>query len=78
MARDEKLIRKTKQSPRNIRFEELDGLLRRRGFEATQRGTSHIQYRREDDVRFSVVRPHGGRNTVNQNAVKEILERLEL
>lgn len=78
MARDEKLIRRMKQNPRGVRFEEMDGFLRRRGFEATQRGTSHVQYRREDGVRFSIVRPHGGKNTVNQNAVKEILERLEL
>ncbi len=78
VAREEKLIRRMKQNPRNIRFEELDGLLQRMGFEATQRGTSHVQYRREDGVRFSIVRPHGGKKTVNQNAVKEILERLEL
>jgi predicted RNA binding protein YcfA (HicA-like mRNA interferase family) len=78
MARDEKLIRKMKHSPRNIRFEELDSFLKRRGFEATQRGTSHIQYRREDGVRFSIVRPHGGKNTINQNAIKEIIESLEI
>lgn len=77
MARDDKIIQKMKQSPRNIRFEELDGFLRRQGFEGTQRG-SHLQYRRHDGVRFSVVRPHGGNKTVNQNAVREIVERLEL
>jgi predicted RNA binding protein YcfA (HicA-like mRNA interferase family) len=77
MARDDKIIQKMKQSPRNIRFEELDGLLKRRGFEPTQRG-SHVQYRRADGMRFSVVRPHGGKKTVNQNAVREIVEKLEL
>jgi antitoxin HicB len=66
-----------KQSPRNIRFEELDSFLRRQGFEGTQRG-AHVQYRREDGMRFSVVKPHGSKKTVNQNAVKRILERLEL
>jgi len=78
MSRDDKIVRRMKQSPRNIRFEDLDGFLRRQGFEGTQRGSSHVQYRREDGVRFSVVRPHGDDKTVNQNAVKEILERLEL
>ncbi len=78
MSRDDKIIRRMKQSPRNIRFEEIDSFLRRRGFEGTQRGSSHIQYRREDGMRFSVVKPHGADKTVNQNAVKEILERLEL
>lgn len=78
MTRDEKLIRKMNQGPRNIRFDELDSFLRRRGFEATQRGTSHVQYRREDGMRFSIVRPHGGKSNVNQNAIKEILKGLDL
>lgn len=77
MVRDDKIIRKMKQSPRNVRFEELDGFLRRQGFAGTQRG-SHVQYRREDGTRFSVVRPHGGEKTVNQNAVREIVETLGL
>lgn len=77
MARDEKLVAKMKQSPRNIRFEELDSFLKRRGFEATQRG-SHIQYRNAQGLRFSIVKPHGSGKTVNQNAIKEVLEELEL
>lgn len=77
MARDEKLIAKMKQSPRNIRFTELDSFLKRRGFEATQRG-SHVQYRGPEGVRFTIVRPHGSEKTVNRNAIKEVLEELEL
>ncbi len=41
MGRDDRIIRKMKQSPRNIRFEELEAFLTRRGFGGTQRG-SHI------------------------------------
>lgn len=77
MARDDKIIKKMKQNRRNVRFEELEGLLRRRGFEATQRG-SHVQFRREDGMRFSVVRPHGKNKMVDQNTVVEVLERLGL
>jgi predicted RNA binding protein YcfA (HicA-like mRNA interferase family) len=77
VSRDEKVIRRMRQSPKNIRFEELESFLQRQGFEGTQRG-AHVQYRREDGMRFSVVKPHSGEKTVNQNAVKEILERLEL
>ncbi len=29
-------------------------------------------------MRFSIVRPHGSNKTVNQNAIREVLERLEL
>ena len=78
MSRDTKLIQKMKRSPRNIRFEELDAFLERKGFKGKPRGTSHVQYRREDGMRFSVVKPHGDNKTVNQNAVNEVLERLEL
>jgi predicted RNA binding protein YcfA (HicA-like mRNA interferase family) len=69
-----------RESPKNIRFEELDGFLKRQGFERStrRRGGSHYVYRREDGMRFTVVKPHGNDKTVNQNAVKEILERLEL
>ena len=77
VSRDDKIIQKMKQSPRNVRFEEMDGFLRRQGFEGTQRG-SHVQYRRQDGKRFSIVKPHGGKNTVNQNAVREVLEGLGL
>lgn len=77
MVKDDKIIAKMKQSPRNIRFEDLDGLLRRRGFEGTQRG-SHVQYRHEDGTRFSVVRPHGGNKTINQNVIREIVVSLGL
>lgn len=71
------LVQKMKQSPNNIRFGELDNFLKRQGFEARQRG-SHVQYRREDGMRFSIVRPHGGKKTVNKNAIREVLEKLEL
>jgi predicted RNA binding protein YcfA (HicA-like mRNA interferase family) len=56
----------------------LDAFLEHRGFKGKLRGTSHVQYRREDGMRFSVVKPHGDNKTVNQNAVNEVLERLEL
>lgn len=77
MARDDKIIRKMKQSPKNVRFEELDAFLDRRGFKGTPRG-SHVQYRHENGTRFSVVKPHGDNKTVNQNAIREIVERLGL
>lgn len=78
MSRDVKIIRKMKHSPRNIRFEEMDAFLRRQGFKGTPRGGSHVQYRRADGVRFSIVRPHGDDKTVNSNAVKEVLDTLGL
>lgn len=80
MSRDGKIIRKMRQSPRNIRFSELDGLLERQGFERRQprRGGFHYFYFREDGVRFTVVMPHGGKKTVDPAAIDEVLEKLEL
>ena len=80
MSRDDKIIRKMKQSPRNVRFEELDRFLKGRGFEVTQprRGGSHYTYRRADGLKITVARPHGGKKTVNVNTVEQVLEELEL
>lgn len=77
MSRDEKIVGKMKQSPRNVRFEELDGFLKRQGFESRQRGTSHVVYKRPG-TRLTVVRPHGGKKTVDPAAVAEVLARLNL
>lgn len=69
-----------KESPRNVRFEELDGLLKRLGFSVTQprRGGSHYAYRRADGLKITVARPHGGKKTVNVNTVEQVLEELDL
>ena len=77
MSRDEKLLQKMRQSPRNVRFEELDGFLKREGFESRQRGTSHVVYKRPG-TRLTVVRPHGSKKTVDPAAVVEVLARLNL
>ncbi len=78
MARDEKLIARMKHSPRNIRFSEVDRFLKRQGFEARQRGTSHVIYKREDGTRLQVVKPHGGDDTVDPAAIARILGTLDL
>lgn len=81
MARDEKLIRRMKQSPKSFRFEEIDGFLRRQGFEADQPqgGSSHYTYRRADGTKITVVRPHGGgEKHVHPQAIKTIVRTLDL
>lgn len=69
-------VEKMQRSPQNIRFDELDRFLRRRGFRARQRGGSHVVYKREDGIRLTVARPHGGRNTMNRAAVEDVLRKL--
>jgi len=71
------LIEKMKRSPRNIRFDELDRFLADQGFESRQRGGSHVVYRRGSQ-RLVIVKPHGGRTTVNRAAIADVLRQLEL
>jgi hypothetical protein len=83
MAKDDKIIRKLKQSKRNVKFSELDGFLKRQGFEVRQprKGSSHYVYKRgegDEKIRFTIVKPHGKKKTVDPAAVDEVLDKLEL
>ena len=69
----DKFVEKMRRSPNNIRFDELDRFLTRRGFRSRQRGTSHIVYKQPGGVRITVTWPHSGRNTVNRGAVEDVL-----
>lgn len=62
----------------NIRFAELDRFLQRLGVRARQRGTSHVHSKREDGLRLTVAKPHGGQNKVNEEAIADILAMLKL
>lgn len=43
MSKHDKRIERLRQNPRNVRFEEIDVLLRALGFEGRQKG-SHVTY----------------------------------
>lgn len=83
MSGDEKIVQKMRRSKRNIKFSELDGILRRRGFEIKQprKGSSHYTYKKgegTEKLRLTIVKPHGGKKTVHPAAVEEVLEKLGL
>jgi len=61
MARREKLIEKMRNSLGNIRFAEVDALLRYEGFVLFNQRGSHCTYHRTDDRIVTIVKPHGGR-----------------
>jgi predicted RNA binding protein YcfA (HicA-like mRNA interferase family) len=44
MSKKDKALEKLRESPKSIRFEEIDTILLRLGFEKRQRGTSHAVY----------------------------------
>ncbi len=53
MSKKEKLIRKLRQNPKNIRFAEVDKLLLSLGFEKRQRG-SHATYILKEGGRITI------------------------
>lgn len=66
-----------------LRWSELDGFLKRRGFEVKQpsKGSSHYVYKRgegDEKIRLTVVKPHGNKKTVDPAAVEEVLDKLDL
>ena len=63
MTRREKLLEKMRNSPGNIRFEDVDALLRAEDFVLFNQRGSHRTYHRADGKVVTVVRPHGERKT---------------
>lgn len=74
MSRREKLIAKMRSSPRNIRFQEVDALLRHEGFVLFNQRGSHRTYHRADGRLLTLVVPHGGRNACHPADIRRLLE----
>jgi predicted RNA binding protein YcfA (HicA-like mRNA interferase family) len=77
MGRREKLIEKMRNSPRNIRFGEVNALLRYEGFVLFNKRGSHRTYHRGDGSLITIVVPHGGRKTCNPSDIKKLLTILD-
>lgn len=76
MARREKLIAKMKNSTGNIRFGEVDALLKYEGFVLFNQRGSHCTYHREDGRVLTIVKPHGTRKTCHPSDVRKLLQAL--
>lgn len=77
MSRRDKLIAKLRNSPRNIRFGEVDALLRHEGFMLFNRRGSHCFYHHADGRFITIVSPHGNRNTCHPEDIRKLLEVLD-
>ena len=77
MSRREKLLDKMRSNPGEIRFSEVEALLRYEGFVLFNSRSSHRTYHRDDDRILTLVCPHGGRKTCHPTNVRKILEALE-
>lgn len=77
MGRREKLIETMRNSPRNIRFGEVNALLRYEGFVLINKRGSHRTYHHADDRLITIVVPHGGRKSCNPSDIKKLMTILE-
>ncbi len=77
MARREKLIEKMRNSPLNVRFSEVDALLRNEGFVLFNQRGSHRTYHHLDGRLITIVVPHGRRKTCSPSDTKKLLEILD-
>jgi predicted RNA binding protein YcfA (HicA-like mRNA interferase family) len=77
VSRREKLLDKIRLSPRNVRFSEIEALLRYEGFVLFNQRGSHRTYHRADGRLLTIVRPHGRRKTCYPEDVRKILEALK-
>lgn len=77
MTRREKLIEKLHRSPKNIRFTQVEALLRHEGFVLFNQRGSHCTFHRADGRVLTIVKPHGRRKTCHPADIKKLLEALE-
>jgi predicted RNA binding protein YcfA (HicA-like mRNA interferase family) len=74
MTRRQKLFEELKNNPANIRFRQVDALLRYEGFVLFNQRGSHCTYHHGDGRILTVVKPHGGRKACHASDVRRLLE----
>jgi predicted RNA binding protein YcfA (HicA-like mRNA interferase family) len=77
MSRRDKLLDKMRNSPTNIRFSDVEALLRYEGFVLFNQRGSHCTYHRADGRILTIVRPHGRLKACHPNDIRKLLEALE-
>jgi predicted RNA binding protein YcfA (HicA-like mRNA interferase family) len=74
MSRRAKLIEKMRNAPGNVRFAQVDALLRHEGFVLFNKRGSHRTYHHADGRLVTIVVPHGNRKTCHPDDVRKLLE----
>jgi predicted RNA binding protein YcfA (HicA-like mRNA interferase family) len=78
VSRRDKLVAKMRSTPGNIRFGQVDSLLRYQGFVLFNRRGSHRTYHHADGRLITVVVPHAKRKTCHPDDGRRLLEVLGL
>jgi len=76
VSRRDKLLTKMRDTPGNIRFGEVNALLRHEGFVLFNQRGSHCTYHRADGRLITIVKPHGKRKTCHPDDIRRLLESL--
>jgi predicted RNA binding protein YcfA (HicA-like mRNA interferase family) len=66
-----------RRSPADIRFAEVEALLRAEGFVLFNQRGSHQTWHRQDGALLTMVRPHGGRKTCHPADIRKLLSVLD-
>jgi len=80
MVKKEKRLKKMRQNPKNVRYEDLISVLIDYGFLIRDTGGSHrvIERQIEDEIHTeTIVQPHGGKKHVNRTYVKKALKLID-
>ena len=76
MSRRQKLIAKMRTHAGDIRFQEVDALLKYEGFVLFNQRGSHCTYHRADGRVLTIVKPHGGRKTCRPSDIRRLMRAL--
>ena len=74
VSKRDRLIQRMRTVPHDIRFGEIDALLRQEGFVLFNQRGSHCSYHKADGRVITVVRPHGRHKTCHPADVRRLLE----
>ena len=73
MSRWEKLLELMRSTPGEIRFSQLQALLRHEGFRVINKRGSHFTYQHDDGRLVVVVRPHGNHKACHPKDIRKAL-----
>ncbi len=79
MARKEKLLERIRNNPNQVRFEDIDKIMRQKGFEERHHASHYVYSHPQIAGVVTIVRPHGkaGTQFVVPIYIKKALEALE-
>lgn len=79
MSKHEKRIRRARNNPKSVSYEDFVSILDKEGYTIREgKGSHQVAYRKTEKKNFKLVfaRPHGNKTTVDVQAVKDLIQQL--